>query len=85
MRHWDPIGVAGIPEAADEYDSYIPGALSVISRGGDARAVAKYLDRIAAERMELMALDPAREPSAQAAAAAIELVALWQAHMGPRR
>lgn len=23
LREWDPIGVAGIPEAADEYDSYI--------------------------------------------------------------
>jgi hypothetical protein len=23
MRHWDPIGVAGVLEAADEYDSYI--------------------------------------------------------------
>jgi hypothetical protein len=23
LREWDPIGVADIPEAADEYDSYI--------------------------------------------------------------
>ena len=23
MQHWDPIGVADIPEAADEYDSYL--------------------------------------------------------------
>ena len=23
MHHWDPIGVAGVLEAADEYDSYI--------------------------------------------------------------
>jgi hypothetical protein len=23
MREWDPIGVAGSPEAADEYDSYV--------------------------------------------------------------
>src|SRR6266581_4716198 len=23
MDHWDPIGVAGVPEAQDEYDSYI--------------------------------------------------------------
>ena len=23
MREWDPIGVADIPEASDEYDSYI--------------------------------------------------------------
>jgi len=24
MESWDPIGVAHIPEAADEYDSYVP-------------------------------------------------------------
>jgi hypothetical protein len=23
MQHWDPISVAHIPEAADEYDSYV--------------------------------------------------------------
>jgi hypothetical protein len=23
---WDPIGVAGVPEARDEYDSYLPHA-----------------------------------------------------------
>jgi hypothetical protein len=23
MRDWDPIGVAGIAEAADEYDGYV--------------------------------------------------------------
>jgi hypothetical protein len=25
MERWDPIGVNGIPEAQDEYDSYIGG------------------------------------------------------------
>ena len=25
MAEWDPIGVSDIPEAADEYDSYIGG------------------------------------------------------------
>lgn len=24
MEEWDPIGVRGVPEAADEYDSYLP-------------------------------------------------------------
>lgn len=24
MSVWDPIGIDGIPQAADEYDSYIP-------------------------------------------------------------
>lgn len=25
MQDWDPIGVAGVPEAQDEYDSYVAG------------------------------------------------------------
>jgi hypothetical protein len=73
MREWDPIGVAGVPQAADEYDTYIPGAFSVIHRGGDATAVAFYLDRIVVERMELK---PERNRSVAAATA---LVVLWQA------
>lgn len=24
LKYWDPIGIEGIPEAPDEYDSYIP-------------------------------------------------------------
>ncbi len=30
MEVWDPIGVNGIPEAADEYDSYIGGFYAML-------------------------------------------------------
>jgi len=32
MREWDPIGVSGIPEAQDEYDSYITHIYSQLIR-----------------------------------------------------
>jgi len=36
MHHWDPVGVADIPEARDEYDAYVPGVYKrLISRSGE--------------------------------------------------
>lgn len=29
---WDPIGVAGVPEARDEYDAYIPSVYAVLTK-----------------------------------------------------
>lgn len=42
LEHWDPIGVKTEPDAQDEYDSYVPEAVALASRGrsGD---VAAYL------------------------------------------
>src|SRR5262245_47900171 len=46
LQEWDPIGVAEIPEAWDEYDSYIGGVYQLLASGADARAVAEHLLRI---------------------------------------
>jgi hypothetical protein len=33
LKEWDPIGIANVPEASDEYDSYVPGVYKrLISR-----------------------------------------------------
>jgi hypothetical protein len=32
MREWDPIGVADVPEAQDEYDSYISQTYGMLIR-----------------------------------------------------
>jgi hypothetical protein len=32
LREWDPIGVADIPEAADEYDSYVGQVYALLIR-----------------------------------------------------
>ena len=52
---WDPIGVSGIPEALDEYDSYAFRVFVMLNEGADAQAIAEYLDWVVTTRMELSA------------------------------
>ena len=33
MKHWDPIGVASVPECADEYDDYVPEIYQMLAKG----------------------------------------------------
>jgi hypothetical protein len=37
LAEWDPIGISEIPEAQDEYDSYVGGVYSLLTR--------RYVDR----------------------------------------
>lgn len=54
MRDWDPIGVAGMPEAADEYDRYVDRAyVMLMDERATAEAIAAYLFEIATQRMGL--------------------------------
>ena len=50
---WDPIGVAGVPHARDEYDSYLPQVFRRIKEGAAASDIADYLSRISTEHMGL--------------------------------
>jgi hypothetical protein len=52
---WDPIGVAGHPQARDEYDSYVPGVVSLLFSNASASKIANHLTRIATESMGLSA------------------------------
>ncbi len=53
MNEWDPIGVSDIPEAADEYDSYIGVVYRLIVEGSPASKIAEYLRWVEVERMGL--------------------------------
>jgi hypothetical protein len=54
MRDWDPIGVAAMPEAADEYDRYADRAyVMLLDEHATAEAIAAYLFEIATIRMGL--------------------------------
>ena len=54
MRSWDPIGVNGIPEAADEYDAYVAQAyVMLMDHEAGVEEIATYLFRIATEHMGL--------------------------------
>ncbi len=44
MREWDPIGIAGIPDAADEYDGYISEVIGLLQRGAGVAELAAHLD-----------------------------------------
>lgn len=50
---WDPIGVRGIEEAGDEYDSYAPAVLELLERAAPDERIAHYLTSIESEWMGL--------------------------------
>jgi hypothetical protein len=53
MDEWDPIGVRGIPEAADEYDGYLGPLAARLREGASAEVIADYLTEIEEGRMGL--------------------------------
>jgi hypothetical protein len=50
---WDPIGVRGIEEAADEYDTYAPRVLEMLEADAPVERIADYLTSVVRDRMEL--------------------------------
>ena len=60
MAEWDPIGVNDVPEAADEYDSYIGGVYELLERGASEDSICDYLRSIEVDRMEMV--DASRQP-----------------------
>ena len=55
MTYWDPIGVNGIAEASEEYDTYLGALAGKLREGADARVVCEYLADIQTQRMGLPA------------------------------
>lgn len=53
MNEWDPIGVRGIAEAADEYDSYVPAICKLFTDGRPKSEVFEYLWWLETEHMGL--------------------------------
>ena len=54
MREWDVIGVAGIPEAADEYDAYVAKAyVMLMDERATKEEIAAYLFDVATNHMGL--------------------------------
>jgi hypothetical protein len=50
---WDPIGVPGVPQARDEYYSYLPSIFKLVQDGASADAIAQHLTDIVVNRMGL--------------------------------
>ena len=53
MEEWDPIGVRGVPEAADEYDAYLGQIGSRLRAGATAEDIAAFLTDVEEVRMGL--------------------------------
>ena len=53
MRDWDPIGVADIPEAADEYDSYVSQVHGLLIRREPLYKMVDFLWWVETEHMGL--------------------------------
>lgn len=52
---WDPIGVAGVPQARDEYESYVPQIFRLLKTTVGGKEVAEYLGWLSTEHMGLEA------------------------------
>ena len=65
LKEWDPIGVNDIPEAQDEYDSYVGGVEGLLLRGASVDEIAAHLARIEGEQMGLPASAAGRLPAAK--------------------
>ena len=53
LNDWDPIGVAGIHQAADEYDRYVGPIARMIAAGSSIPELAKHLVEIEVGAMGL--------------------------------
>jgi hypothetical protein len=54
MKEWDPIGVAGIPEAHDEYDRYVGQVYLMLVNGNPtAPDMLQYLEDVELDYMRL--------------------------------
>lgn len=75
MLHWawDPIGVRGVEEAHDEYDSYAMPVLELLERGSADEEVGAYLTYV---EVEPMGLTPHKDKNEDVAALLRELHAL---------
>jgi hypothetical protein len=51
MLWWDPIGVYGVPEARDEYDSYVGRVAELLRTGGSVADVGALLHDVVTDRM----------------------------------
>ena len=49
VNEWDPIGIGDVPEAQDEYDSYIPVIYRLLNECRDDVAIARHVELIETE------------------------------------
>ena len=55
LHDWDPLGVSSVPQAQDEYDSYVGGVHRLLASGASPRELAEHLATIETKSMGLKA------------------------------
>lgn len=50
---WDPIGVRGVPQARDEYHSYVPQVFGLLMKGENREKIGDYLGQVTSDTMGL--------------------------------
>lgn len=53
MDIWDPIGIKNVPQASDEYDSYLGEVMELLVSEKSGEEIARHLLEIVTKRMEL--------------------------------
>jgi hypothetical protein len=76
MEDWDPIGVNGIPEAADEYDSYIGDFYEILVGPRSREEIISRLEYLEGEHMGLPHLRHELPGKLEAVADALLLIPL---------
>lgn len=71
---WDPIGVAGVPQARDEYESYVPQVFLLLKETADGKDVAEYLRWLSTEHIG-MGPNPDRD------AEVVDVLLQWRGHL----
>ncbi|MBW1860545.1 MAG: hypothetical protein JRI70_10905 [Deltaproteobacteria bacterium] len=54
LNEWDPIGISDVPEAQDEYDSYVPGIHKMLVSRSTEKEVFEYLWDVETQHMGLL-------------------------------
>ena len=54
MKEWDPIGIANIPEAQDEYDAYIRQVYHLLIKKASWQQIFDYLWWVETDHMALL-------------------------------
>jgi hypothetical protein len=63
---WDPIGVADVPECADEYDCCLGGVYELLTSNADDDRIENYLWKQATEHMGLSRSKESMKPTVEA-------------------
>ena len=69
---WDPIGVREVPQARDEYRTYLPTVFKRVLEAKDPAPIAEYLLMIEAESMGFTPNDASRDEALRIARLLIE-------------